>query len=126
MATAKLKRHLTTKHPELSSKTEQYFKRELELNEKLISTFAKKFKLSNKAQEASYAENRIRGLVTVDDTQFGFMPEKDTTHALLILRKMQEEFCGREKKLYMYFVNLEKAFDRVPRKVMEWALRKKG
>ena len=26
----------------------------------------------------------------------------------------------------MYFVNLEMAFDRVPRKVMEWALRKKG
>ena len=39
---------------------------------------------------------------------------------------MQEEFCGREKKLYMCFVNLEKAFDRVPRKVMEWALRMKG
>ena len=26
----------------------------------------------------------------------------------------------------MCFVNIEKAFDRVPRKVMEWAMRKKG
>ena len=26
----------------------------------------------------------------------------------------------------MCFVNLEKAFDRVPRKVMEWAMKKKG
>ena len=26
----------------------------------------------------------------------------------------------------MSFVGLKKAFDRVPRKVMEWALRKKG
>ena len=31
-----------------------------------------------------------------------------------------------KRKLYMCFVNLEKAFDTVPRKVMEWALRKKG
>ena len=26
----------------------------------------------------------------------------------------------------MCFVNLEKAFDRVPRRVMEWAMKKKG
>ena len=32
----------------------------------------------------------------------------------------------REKKVCMCFVDLEKAFDRVSRKVMEWALRKKG
>ena len=57
---------------------------------------------------------------------FGFMPGKGTTDALFILRRMQEEFGGREKKLYMCFVDLEKAFDRVPRKVMEWALRKKS
>ena len=71
-------------------------------------------------------ENRIRGLVTIDDKQFGFMPGKGTTHALFILRRMQEEFRGKEKKLYMCFVDFEKAFDRVARKVMEWALRKKG
>ena len=58
--------------------------------------------------------------------QFGYMPGKGTTDALFILRRMQEEFRGREKKLYLCFVDLEKAFDRVPRKVMEWALRKKS
>ena len=46
-------------------------------------------------------ENRVRGSVTIDGMQFGFMPGKDTTHALFILRRMQEEFRGREKKLYM-------------------------
>ena len=71
-------------------------------------------------------EMRIRELVKVDDMQFGFMPGKVTTDALYILRRMQEEFRGREKKLYMCFVDLETAFDRVPRKVMEWALRKKN
>ena len=58
--------------------------------------------------------------------QFGFMPGKGTTDALFILRRMQEEFRGKEKKLYMCFVDLEKAFDRVTRKVMKWALRKKS
>ena len=58
--------------------------------------------------------------------QLGYMPGKGTTDALFILRRMQEKFRGREKKLYMCFDDLEKAFDRVPRKVMEWALRKKS
>ena len=71
-------------------------------------------------------KNRIKGLVTIDDIQFGFMPGKGTTHALFILRRMQEEFREREQKLYMCFVDLDKAFNRVPRKVTEWALRKKG
>ena len=41
-------------------------------------------------------ENRIRGLVTIDDMQFGFMSGKGTTDALFILRRLQEEFRGRE------------------------------
>ena len=28
-------------------------------------------------------ENRMKGLVTIDDMQFGFMPGKGTTHAFL-------------------------------------------
>ena len=71
-------------------------------------------------------ENIIRELVMIDDMQFGFMPGKGATHALFILRRMQKKFRGREKKLHMCFVDLEKAFDRAPRKVMEWTLRKKG
>ena len=71
-------------------------------------------------------EKRIRELLKIDDMQFGFMPGKGTTDTSFILRRMQEEFRGREKKLYMCFVDLEKSFDRVPRKVMEWALRKKS
>ena len=63
-------------------------------------------------------ENIIKGLVTIDDIQFGFMPGKGTNHALFILKRMQEEFRGREKKLYIRFVDLDKAFDRVPRKGM--------
>ena len=59
MAPAKLKRHLANKHPELSHKNEQYFKTELAFNKRQVSIFAKKFKLRDKAQEASYAVTEI-------------------------------------------------------------------
>ena len=39
---------------------------------------------------------------------------------------MQEEYRDKKKKLYMCFVDIEKGFDRVPRKVIGWTLRKKG
>ena len=71
-------------------------------------------------------ERRIRTLVNLDEIQFGFMPGKGTTDALFVLRKMQEEYRDKGKKLYMCFVDLEKEFDRVPRKVMKWAMRKRG
>ena len=53
------------------------------------------------------------------------MPERGTTDILFVVRKMQEEYRDR-KKLYMCFVDIEKTFDRAPRKVMEWTMRKKG
>ena len=69
-------------------------------------------------------ERRIRTLVNLNEMQFGFMP--GTVDAIFIVRRMQEEYQKKDKKLHMYFVDMEKAFDRVPRKVMEWAMRKKG
>ena len=54
------------------------------------------------------------------------MPGRDTTDAVFIVRTMHEEYRGG---LYMCFVDLEKSnydFDRVSRRVMQWALRKKG
>jgi len=41
-------------------------------------------------------------------------------------KQMQENFRIKGKKLYFAFVDLEKAFDRVPRKVISWAMRKLG
>jgi len=39
---------------------------------------------------------------------------------------MQEKFRTKGKKLYFGFVDLEKTFDRVPREVVRWAMRKLG
>ena len=39
---------------------------------------------------------------------------------------MQEKHLFRKKKIYFAFVDLEKAFDQVPRSVLWWAMRKVG
>ena len=70
-------------------------------------------------------ERKIRKLVNTDLMQFGFMPGRGTTDTLFVVQRMQEEYRDRKKKLYMCFVDIEKAFDRVPRMVMEWAMRNK-
>ena len=68
----------------------------------------------------------IRQVVSIDDSQFGFVPGRGTTDAIFIVRLLQEKYLAANKRLYMAFVDLEKAFDRVPRKVIWWALRKLG
>ena len=70
-------------------------------------------------------ERQIQTLINLDKMQFGFMPGKGTVDAIFIVRRMQEEYQKKDKKLYMCFVDMEKTVDRVPRKVMEWAMRKK-
>ena len=64
----------------------------------------------------------IRETVNIDEMQFGFCPGQGTTDAIFILRQLQEKYLTKLRKLYMAFLNLEKAFDRVPRKVLWWAL----
>ena len=58
--------------------------------------------------------------------QFGFMPGKGTTDAIFTVWQMQEKYGCKGKKLYIAFVDMEKAFDRVPREVTRWTLRKAG
>ena len=46
--------------------------------------------------------------------------------AIFIARKMQEKYQKKDKKLYMCFVDMEKAFDRVPRNMMQVGHEKVG
>ena len=71
-------------------------------------------------------ERRLRKVVRIDEMQYGFMPGKGTVDALFIARILQERYGRKKKKLYVCFVDFEKAFDRVPRMVIDWYLRKKG
>ena len=71
-------------------------------------------------------ERQIRTIINLNKMQFGFMPGKGTVDAIFIVRRMQEEYQKKDKKLVVYVdCDMEKAFNRVLRKVMEWALRKK-
>ena len=71
-------------------------------------------------------EKKLCRIVSVDEIKFRCMPERGSIDAVFILRRMQEEYHAKGKKLYVCFVHLEKAIDKVPRKVLEWAMRKKG
>ena len=62
----------------------------------------------------------------MDDMLFGFMLGRGTIDAVFILNRIQEEYLAKQKKLHACFVDLQKASERVPRKVEEWAMRKKG
>jgi len=71
-------------------------------------------------------EHRIRQQIDIDNMQFGFMKGKGTTDAIFLVRQMQEKFRAKGKKLYFGIVDLEKAFDRVQREVIRWAMHKFG
>ena len=56
--------------------------------------------------------------------QCGFMQGRGANDAIFILRQLQEKHLVAGKPLYLAFIDLEKAFDRVPRKVIWRGMRK--
>ena len=46
--------------------------------------------------------------------------------AVSALRRLNEKFRAKNKKLFLIFVELEKTSDRVPKEVIWFALRQKG
>ena len=54
------------------------------------------------------------------------MSGRGTTDAIFIVRQLQEKHLIANKPLYMAFVDLEKAFNHVPRDVIWWATGKLG
>ena len=51
-------------------------------------------------------EKTLCRIVTADEIQFDFVPERGAIDAVFILRRLQGEYYAKGKKLYMCFVSL--------------------
>ena len=69
-------------------------------------------------------EKRLHRILTDNEMQFGFMPESKVIGTVFILRRLQDEYHDKRKKLCMCFVDLENVFDRA-KNLLKWAMMEK-
>ncbi|KAK3534154.1 hypothetical protein QTP86_002311 [Hemibagrus guttatus] len=71
-------------------------------------------------------EARLRKVVEICEQQYGIMPRKSTTDAIFALRILMEKYRDGQRELHCVFVDLEKAYGRVPREELWYCMRKSG
>ena len=63
-------------------------------------------------------KRKLRNNISILENQFGFMPARSTTEAIHLIRRLMELYQNKKKNPYMMFIDLEKVYDKVPRKVL--------
>ena len=71
-------------------------------------------------------EARLKDRVEISKQQYGFMSGKGTTDAMFALRMLIEKYREGQRELHCVLVDLEKAYDRVPREKLWYCMRKSG
>jgi hypothetical protein len=69
-------------------------------------------------------EHHLRAVTNVTENQFGFMPGRSIMETIFLIRQLMERCREQKKDMHMVFTDLEKAYDKVLRNVMWWALQK--
>ena len=59
-------------------------------------------------------DRRIRQYTNILESQFEFMPGRGTTYAMFILKQTIEKHREGQKNIRVTFIDLEKAYDRIP------------
>ena len=83
-------------------------------------------KLLEHAIKLYFLDEHLCQVVDIDKIQYGFMPGRGTVNAVFVLRRFSEKFRAKIRSFFFIFVDLEKAFDWVPREVIGFVLRQKG
>ena len=68
----------------------------------------------------------IRQMVDIKKFQFCFVPSRETTDAIFYCSSVAGKYRALKNLLYFCLVELQTAFDRVPRAVFWWAFRELG
>ena len=71
-------------------------------------------------------EARLRNREEISKQQYRFMPGKGTADAMFVLRMLMEKYRKGQGELHYIFVDLDTAYDRVPRKELWYCMRKSG
>lgn len=71
-------------------------------------------------------KTHIRANISVDKMPFGFISGVATTDVIFPMRQLQEKYLTKRRNLCLAFVDLEKAFDLVPRKIIWCPMRIAG